>query len=341
MAQFTVKYGDISPRVGIKAEAKLLAVGQPLLISQRFAQVDGIGTRSGNTIKWRRYLPFSVSTAPLAEGVPPSVQPMSKTDYTAVLQQYGAVVELTDVCYDLHEDNPLDVAVTRCGEQMAQTIELLTIDVLKSGTNVYYGSGVASRGAVTNPPTRADFRLIARGFDRNDAQPITKVVSPSALTSTMGIEPAFIAMAHTDLEPDIRNMTGFKTTVEYGGPGAKLPGEVGAVERFRFILTRMFTPWASVGASVATMLAGGVKPSGAASCDVYPIICIARDAYGVVRLQGLKAVEVKVRQPNQNPDSGDPLAQRGTVGWKTYYAAALLNEQWIARLEVSCTATPN
>jgi len=341
MAQFTVKFGDISPRVGIKAVAKLLAVGQPLLLTQRFAQVDDIGTRQGNTIKWRRYLPFAVSTAPLAEGVPPSVQPMSKADYTAVLQQYGAVVELTDVCYDLHEDNPLDVAVTRCGEQMAQTIELLTIDVLKSGTNVYYASSVANRAAVTNPPSRADFRLIARGFDRNDAQPLTKVVSPTANVGTMGIEPAFIALASTDLEPDIRNITGFKTTVEYGSPGAKMPGEIGAVERFRFCLSRMFTPWAAQGASVATMLANGIKPSGATNCDVYPIICLARDAYGVVRLQGMKAAEVKVRQPNQNPDSGDPLAQKGTVGWKTYFTAAILNEQWIARLECSCTATPN
>ena len=340
MGEFTTTYGQISPRVGIQAVARMLTVGQPLAVTQRYGQTDNAKSRSGNTIKWRRYEAFAVSTAPLAEGVPPTVQPLTKNDYTAVLAQYGAVAELTDVCVDLHEDNPLDVAVKLSGRQMAQTIEILTIDVLKAGTTVYYASGAAGRTTVNAPISRGDLRLVKRGFDRNDGQPITKIVAPTASISTMGVEAAYIAMGHTDLEPDIRGITGFKSYVEYGTPGARQPGEVGSVEGFRFILTRNFTPWASIGAAGTEFLSGGARVTQATACDVYPIICVAEEGYAVVRLQGVKAAEIKVRQPNGDPDSGDPLAQKGTVGWKTWFAAAITNEYWVARIECACTASP-
>ena len=66
MGTFTTNYGQIAPRVGIQAVARLLAVGLPLLITQRFAQTDDAQSRSGNTIKWHRYHAFAISTAPLA-----------------------------------------------------------------------------------------------------------------------------------------------------------------------------------------------------------------------------------------------------------------------------------
>jgi len=338
----TITYGEIEPRVGIQAVARLLKVGQPLLVTQRFAQMEDAKRRAGNTIKWRRYHAFTVSTAPLAEGVPPSVQPLRKTDYTAVLRQYGAVCELSDVCYDLHEDNALGVCIDRCGEQMAQTVETLTIDVLKAGTNVYYASGAASRVALAAAVSRSDLRLVARGFDRDDGMPISRIVSPTPNVATRGVEASYFAMCHTDLKADIRNITGFTSYVEYGNPGERLPGEVGAVEDFRFICTRMFTPWlaaATTASTQSTFLSNGSKTD-SGSADVYPIICVARDAYGVVRLQGRKAVGIQVLQPNK-ARGGDPLGQKGTVGWKTYYAAAILNEDWVARLEVNCTASPS
>jgi N4-gp56 family major capsid protein len=309
-------------------------------LTQRFAQTDNAKTRSGNTVKWARYHAFSISTAPLAEGVPPSVQPLTKTDYTAVLQQYGAAVELTDVCVDLAEDNPLDIATQRCGEQMAQVIETLTIDVLKSGTNIVYANGATTRATVNSPPLRGDFRLIERGFDRNDGKEITKIIPPTPDVSTRGITPSFIAMAHTDLIPDFKNCTGFVEYITYGAPGQAIEGEIGQISRHRVICSRMFSPWlaAATSSSGSTYLTNGVKGTGYP--DVYPIICVARDAYGVVRLQGLNSMEMKVRQPNGQPDSTDVLAQKGSVGWKTYFAAAILNEYWLTRYEAACTAAP-
>ena len=36
-------------------------------------------------------------------------------------------------------------------------------------------------------------------------------------------------------------------------------------------------------------------------------------------------------------DKSDPLGQRGYVGWKMYFAALILNEAWVQRIEVGVT----
>jgi N4-gp56 family major capsid protein len=41
------------------------------------------------------------------------------------------------------------------------------------------------------------------------------------------------------------------------------------------------------------------------------------------------------------PSKSDPLGQVGYVSWKTYQAGAILNEQWVARIECCCTANPS
>lgn len=339
------KSGDISQRTAVLASGRLLKVGQPLLTTQRFGQSEDQAKKSGKVRVWRRYNSLPLTSAPMAEGITPPGQQISYTDYQAVLQQYGDVVWITDVIQDTHEDPVLKEMMARCGEQAAQIIEMVTIDVLKAGTNVVYAGGVATRGAVVGTVSRGDLRKIVRGFHRAHASPISRIVSPTQNVSTSGVEQGFYAMAHTDLESDIRNVSGFKTVVEYSNPGQALPGECGAIEKIRFILTAMWKPWLSAGANTASgdganaRLAGGTAPgAGAVACDVYPIVVVARDAYAIVRLQGMSAVSVYVGNPKST--GSDPLAQRGYVGWKTWYASAILNDLWLCRYEVACTANP-
>ena len=74
----------------------------------------------------------------------------------------------------------------------------------------------------------------------------------------------------------------------------------------------------------------GVKP------DVYPIIILGREANGLLPLKGANAIEPKVLNPG-TPRGGDPLGQTGTVGWKAYFNAVILNDAWMVRLEVACS----
>jgi N4-gp56 family major capsid protein len=192
---------------------------------------------------------------------------------------------------------------------------------------------------VTSPATRGDLKKIYRQFKRSRAREIGKIIKPSAQISTMPVAPAYFVIGHTDCDADIRAISGFLPAEQYSDPSKALPGEIGKVDQFRFVLTPMVEPWLNCGASGTTYLVNGDVAGSAANCDVYPLIVLAADAYSIVPLQGANAVTPIVINPK--PGSGDPLGQRGFVAWKTYQGSVILNHQWIARLEVAATANPS
>jgi len=334
-----VSYGEIAPRVGVMAVLRLLENALPRMVMQRFGQVTTLPKKRGDTVKWRRYERFAAAMAPLAEGVPPTAQPLRMRDYSATLQQFGAVVKLTDKAVDLHEDNPLDVAIRGCSDQFAETEERLTIEMCKGSANRYYAGGVLGRTSVVARVTRGDLRRVERGFARANVAKINRMIAPTPDANTWGIEETFFAIGHTDLAADFRSCTGFIPYSEYGEPNRRVEGEIGAVEAFRIILSNLVEPYLAGGGNANDMLSNGVAPAAAAAVDIYPILCVGKDAYGVVRLQGVKSAHVSVLQPNV-PRYGDELGQNGSVGWKFWWAGAILFEDALAVLEVACTANP-
>ena len=340
MGANATNYGDISPRTAGFAKARLLTRGQHLMVVERFGQVDPLQKNKTKTVKWRRYNSFARAVAPLAEGIPPVGQKLTYTDVNLTLEQYGDKYELTDVVVDTHEDAVLNEMMDLSGEAAAETIETLRINVLKAGTNVFYANGVTSRTTVSSPPLRADLRKIYRYFKAHKAREITQIIAASPKISTEPVNPGYFALGHTDLDADIRSIPGFIDVKNYADSSKALPGEIGSVEHFRFILTAMFEPWLAAGASGTTYLSGGGAVSTAASADVYPLLFIARDAYGIVPLQGYNSITPIVINPN-TPSKSDPLGQVGFVAWKTWQGSVILNQAWIARYEVCARANPD
>ena len=334
----TNTYGDISARTAAKAAKKLLSRGQHLMVLERFGQIDPLGKNKTDSVKWRRYESLARATAPLAEGVAPTGKRLTYTDVQATLEQYGDVVEITDKIIDTHEDPVLSAATEIMGEQAAETVEVVRFNSIKGGSNVFYAAGVASRTLVNSAVTNGDLKRIYRSFKRNKAREITQIIKASAMISTEPVGMAFFALGHTDLDADIRNLTGFVPVEQYSNSMNALPGEIGKVENFRFVLTALFDSWTAAGVAGTTFLSSGATVSASTACDVYPILCIARDAYGIVPLQGANAIVPAVANPTVSV--ADPLAQKGIVSWKTYQAAAILNETWMGRLEVAATANP-
>lgn len=336
----TTTYDDISPSVRGKAVKKLLERGQHLMVTERFGHFDPQPKNSTTTRKWRRYNSLPRATAPLAEGVPPSGHKLTHTDVTATLEFYGDVVKLTNIIADTHLDPVLNETMNICGEQAAETIEEIRINFMKSGTNVFYADGATTRATVNSPPTRGDFRKIYRYFKSAKAREISEIISATAKISTEPVEAAYFVMGHTDLDADIRGISGFVPSAQYSESGKRLPGEIGKIENFRIVLTAMFDPWQAAGTSGTTYLSGGVEVSAAAACDVYPLIIVARDAYAIVPLQGFGSVDIAVVNPGKKTKD-DPLGQIGFVSWGMYQTGAILNQTWVARLECAATASPS
>uniref|UniRef100_A0A6M3J3A7 Putative capsid protein n=2 Tax=viral metagenome TaxID=1070528 RepID=A0A6M3J3A7_9ZZZZ len=333
--------GDIGFRSTGKVKKRLLRRGNYKLVAAKFGQAFTQGKHTTLTGKWRRYENFPTAEAPLSEGITPPGRKLAKTDVTSTLQQFGDWAELTDVVFDTHEDDVPKETVSLCGDQMGETVEVVTIATLKSGSNVFYANNAGSRAAVNSPPLAGDFKRIERSLNKNKAELITSMIAPSQKISTEPIDPAFMAMGHTDLKADIEAMEGFIPVKNYSETKKVHPTEVGSLGRFRFCLTPLFEAWLAAASSATgtTYLSSGDIPSSALAPDVYPIIVVGKDSYGVVRLQGMNAVSPAVHYPKPVP--GDELGQRGFVSWKIYYTSVILNSAWCARYEVAATALPS
>lgn len=344
----TTTYGDISPAVAAYSVVRMLKRAMPYLQLEKMGQVYPLPTNSTQTAKFRRYFltgatgaagtgggAFNIplATTPLTEGVTPSGSTLSNQDYTVTLAQYGDFVEITDVIMDTHTDSVLQQTSDILGEQAAVTIETLRFNILKAGTNVYYAGSVASRGDIITPITLADQRRVTTGLNRQNAKKITQVVASTPDYNTKSVEASYMAVCHPDLETDIRQMTGFKPVADYGPHTTPFEGEIGSVEQVRYMTSTVITPWADVGGTAST---NELRSTSGTDADVYPVLIFGRDAFGIVPLKGKSSMTPMVVNPK--PASGDPLGQRGTVGWKLYTATVILQEAFMARLEVGATA---
>ena len=347
MAQVT-SYGDISPAVAAYSVVRMLKRAMPYLHLEKFGQVYPLPTNSTQTAKFRRYFlsgaggaagtttPGSnfyipVATTPLIEGVTPAGSKLANQDYTVTLAQYGDYITITDVVMDTHTDPVLQSATDILGEQAALTVETLRFNVLKAGTNVFYAAAVAGRSSIINAIAIADQRRVTTALNRQNAKKISQVVASTADFNTKSVEAAYMAVCHPDLETDIRTMAGFKPVADYGPHTTPFEGEIGSVEQVRYLTSTVMAPWADAGGAK-----GVLRSTSGTSADVYPVLYFGRDAFGIVPLKGKSAMTPMVVNPK--PAAGDPLAQRGTVGWKLWTATVILQEAFMARLEVGATA---
>ncbi len=350
MAQVT-SYGDISPAVAAYSVVRMLNRAMPFLQFEKFGQTYALPTNSTQTAKFRRYFLsgatgaagngnpannfyIPVATTPLVEGVTPAGSKLANQDYTVTLAQYGDYVTITDVVMDTHTDPVLQQAMDILGEQAAVTVETLRFNVLKGGTNVFRANNVAGRSDIITTISLADQRRVTTALNRQNAKKITNVVASSPDYNTKSVEAAYAAVCHPDLETDIRKMTGFKPVSDYGGHTSPWEGEIGSVEQVRYLATTVAAPWVDTGGTAVTNSLRYTTANTAA--DVYPVLYFARDAFGIVPLKGKSSMTPMVVNPK--PAQGDPLGQRGTVGWKLWNATVILQEAWMARLEVGASA---
>jgi N4-gp56 family major capsid protein len=122
---------------------------------------------------------------------------------------------------------------------------------------------------------------------------------------------------------------------KYGTRSTISEYEIGTVEGVRYILSPELAAFADAGGAKAGSGTTMVSTSGT-SADVYPVIFLGQDCFAQVPLKGEEAITPMVLNPGK-PSKSDPMAQRGYVSWKTYYAAVILQDLWMARLEVAVT----
>ena len=268
---------------------------------------------------------MAAATTALSEGVTPVGSQLSVTDITATVLQYGDYITITDVLDYESQDPVLMEAAEILGDQMGDTIDQLTRDVLSAGTNVYYGGSghtLTSQVAVGEIITDTLIKKAVRLLKNNKARRMTKMVNATTGYGTSPLNASFIGICHPNVSYDLKAFTtGWVGVEKYASTASVMEGEIGKYDEVRFVET--------TNAKVKTGL-------GAGAIDVYCTLIFGSDAYGTTRISG-EAMK-NIVKPLGSAGTADPLDQRATSGWKATFVAKILNDAFLLRIETAVSA---
>ena len=300
----------LPPAVREYYDRLLLMTAYPALIHTKFAQKRILPEKMGDTIVFRRYARLSTVPVPLVDGTTPPGAPLSATDIKARVDFYGNFVTITNQVELTVEDRVLNEAARLLAQNLGQTMDEVTRDVLASVSSVL----ACANGVNGNTPTeltKADIDASVVTLLGNDAEMISEVVVGRDAFGTAPVRPAFWAYIDTALLDDLESVANFDHSANYPNQQSVLESEWGATGNVRWLYT-------SVG-SVSS-----------ASPAVYNNFIIGKEAYAVVHL-GSETGEFYV-EPLGSGGSSDPLHQRGSVGWQHPFVSRILNDAFMLNL---------
>ncbi len=305
-APSTSPYADFYDRV-------MLTRAVSNFVHQNWAQIRDIPQNAGQTIKFRRYTNLTAATTALTEGVTPAGSQLSITDVVATPLQYGDFVTMSDKVSFTTLDPLLTETAELLGDQAGDTLDQLTRDVMIAGTTIQYASTATNITHITASMimNASEVRECVRTLQTNKAKKITRMVDPNNNYNTTPLNACYIGIIHPKTLYDLKSDSAFVPVQKYPSQRDVMPGEEGAVDDVRFIV------------SPNAKYAGTV---GASSAPVYKTVIFGRDFYGITRIAG-KALE-NIVKPLGSAGSNDPLNQRATSGWKATFVAKILNQDF-------------
>ncbi len=299
------------------------------------------------SIKWERIENLTPVTTALAEptgnatffngrnAVKPTITPI-----TATMAKYGNAIVTTEevdlVQVNVRTMQLMDKLGTNAGESMnlvAQT------QILAGITGIRYSGGVAGLVNIVTAITRNDIKYVTNQLDRQSAMKFFPAGNGSRNIGTTPVRESYFGICHPDSEQDIRDLTGFKDVITYGGYTPTFPGEFGSVEGVRFSATEI----AQITADAATTSAPGFRGTSNILNDVYDIIIYGKEAIGSVGLGENHTKEIlkmgdhipTVKLIQHAPGSSgvaDAYDEVGSIAWKAFLVMKVLNPNWVWRV---------
>lgn len=219
-------------------------------------------------------------------------------------------VEGTDLLDLVAIDPVLAETADLLGEQAGLWIDRVIREVLVAGTSVQYvgAPGVTSRVTVAagNILTITEIRKAVRFLKTQNARPLE------------GGD--YVALVHPRTVYDLQSDANWIDPHKYQDTANIYSGEIGRMYGVRFVESTESKVWTG---------------AGAAGIDVYNTIVLGADAYGVIDLEG---ADLEFIYKGIGEGGSDPLNQRWTSGWKVSFAAKILNDLAMVRIEHSVSA---
>lgn len=314
------------------------------------------------TVKWRRIENLSSATTALGEvsGTAAAflgrnaVQP-TITDVTKEMKKYGNLV-LTTEELDLYNVNSRNVQLMETlGANAGLSLNLVAEAEFQNATLIRYCTAAAGGGANDSAVTSAvqlnDIKWAVNKLNGNSAMLFTPQTNGSSNIGTVPVRQSYYGICHVDTEEDIRGISGFIPVEQYGGYAETMPFEFGAVAGVRWCSTEIIPVTSAV--TGATTSAGSQVLRGLAAnggFDVYSSYIYGQEAVGTVGLGNQFAATSSEMYDPKNPpgvipiyhapgSSGifDPYNEAASLAWKAFFAAKILNANWIVKLRAGAS----
>ena len=346
-------YATVAPRSGIFV-GKIFRDAIPRERLARHGRTELMPKNNSDTYKGRRYLPYGATNTSAdtinqffangtgdrvlalvqahqsQEGHTGPADTLQAVDTTVLLQEYDCLYAYTNKAAELYEDDLPKEQTKKTGQRIALVNEMIIFLALKACTNVFYGGVGTSIATVNDELTLALQRRMLRGLDRNHAEPVTSMLKGTPNYDSTPVAEGFLAFVHTDLDPTIQDIQGFKSCELYAS-GKPMEGEIGKVGRIRYVGHADLVPRQDAGAAIAD--APGMQSTTGANVDVYSGILLGTDAWSHIALRGAKAMK-PVHIPHTQIDKTDPHGRKGYVGASWRKAVMLENNGWMAAFHV-------
>ncbi len=299
---------NLSPEIKTFYSDYLIELAEAQLVHDQFGQKRNIPSGGGKTIEFRQFTPLAKITDALVEGVTPDGQALDTSTLTATVKQYGGYVIITDMLDLTAIDNIKTEATQLIGSQAGRSLDTVVREVLNGGTNVQYHEGErANRAAITAADllTVKAVRAAVRTLKRQNAETI---------------DGSYVGIIHPDVAFDLMSDDAWVEWHKYTDNESMFTNEIGKIANVRF---------------VETTEAKIFSKAGTGSMDIYSTLIIAKNAYGTTNIEG-GGLELIVKQKG-SAGTADPLDQRSTVGWKATKTAERLVEDYMVRIETSCS----
>ncbi|MCI0563349.1 MAG: N4-gp56 family major capsid protein, partial [Nitrososphaera sp.] len=245
------------------------------LVAYDFCEKLMLPKGRGTTYTMSRYARLPLSYAPTAEGVPPVANPLQVSQATVQLQQWTALVTITDVSQTTIQHDVFQIAKDRLQIAAAELMERNTFQAMFGFTQVNYVNSRGSRAALlatdvlnTVELQRAFSQLNTLGAPmyKGPDGPIVKKKAgegqPDALSNPRSM-PHYVAITHPFVIADLRQNPQVQLTSAYSAPNRLYNGEIGEWNQIRFCCSNMVPFFNGIAAITGTgSITGGTLANG-------------------------------------------------------------------------------
>lgn len=300
---------QVDPEVNLYFDNILLDRHQPYYTYGYFAQERRIPQKNSKTAIFRRYDNLADALTPLTEGVSPPSEQVTKFDITAVVSQYGKVVELTDDIIVTVQDQTANEVADMLAQNAASTYDIIVRNMLvATAAQIDCLNGV--NGNAITEVTTTDLELAVDYLENNNGKKLSPNQEGTNAFGTAPVWAAFWMIISTNLRTDFKNLANFLPTADYPRQQSVLEAEFGSCDEVRIVKTSQ----------------GAVDTS--VSPPVYSNLLFAANAYGRIEIDD-QSMEMIIKPLGAGQD---PLNQRSTMGWKGRLGCVILDDSWCVNL---------